>query len=155
MEARAHAALARMNRPSDRRSAVRVRVRIPATVEVLGDPHEQPGFDAGYERLVVPGDMAGARFDATICDLSINGARLSASKLPPQLSRISLSFSLPGYERVLAVCMVMWRRTTPEAGTPGSEDSPGEPGFGVSFEAVDVGVRKCIADLVSRSPEGA
>ncbi len=141
----------RMNRPSDRRRAARVRVSIPASVEVLGDPHKQGGFDTGYERLVVPADMAGARFEATILDLSINGARLSASKMPALLSRLSLSFSLPGYGRALAVCMVMWRRTA-EAQAPGTE-SAGEPGFGVLFEAVDIGVRKCIADLVSQSPE--
>jgi hypothetical protein len=142
-----------MTRPSDRRRAARVRVCIPATVEVLGDPHAQGGFDAGYERLVVPADMAGARFDATIWDLSINGARLSASKLPALLSRLSLNFSLPGYERALVVSIVMWRRTTPEPGSPAAEDAPGAPGFGVLFEAVDLGVRKCIADLVARSPE--
>jgi hypothetical protein len=142
-----------MNRPSDRRRAARVRVRIPATVEVLGDPHAQGGYGTGYERLVAPADMAGARFDATIWDLSTNGARLSASELPPLLARLSLTFSLPGYERALAVCIVMWRKTTPEAGSPAAEDAPGAPGFGVQFEAVDIGVRKCIADLVSRSPE--
>jgi hypothetical protein len=140
-----------MDRPSDRRRAVRIRVGIPATVEVLGDPHRQGGFDAGYERLVVPADMAGARFDATILDLSINGARLGTSNLPALLSRLSLTFSLPGYGRALAVCMVMWRRTAAEPQSPGSD--AGEPGFGVLFEAVDIGVRKGIADLVSASPE--
>jgi hypothetical protein len=144
-----------MNRTSDRRRAARVRVSIPATVEVLGDPHKHGGFDTGYERLVVPADMAGARFDATILDLSINGARLGASKFPALLSRLSLAFSLPGYGGALAVCMVMWRRTTPEAQSAGSDAGQGELGFGVLFEAVDIGVRKCIADLVSRSPEGA
>jgi hypothetical protein len=142
-----------MNRPSDRRRAARVLVCMPATVEVLGDPPARGGFDAGYERLVVPADMAGARFEATIRDLSIDGARLSATQLPPLLSRLSLSFSLPGYERALAVCMVMWRRTTPEPSSPAAEEAPEAPGFGVLFEAVDIGVRKCIADLVSRSPD--
>jgi hypothetical protein len=144
-----------MNRPSDRRSAARVRVCIPATVDVLGDASAPGGFDTGYERLVVPADMAGARFDATILDISINGARLGGSKLPPLLSRLSLTFSLPGYERALAVCMVMWRRTAAEPHPPASDDSPGAPGFGVLFEAVDIGVRKCIADLVSASRESA
>jgi hypothetical protein len=124
-------------------------------VEVLGDPHAHGGFDTGYERLVVSADMAGARFDATIWDLSIDGARLSAGKLPPLLSRLSLTFSLPGYERSLAVCMVVWRRTTPDPGSPAAADAPGAPGFGVLLEAVDIGVRKCIADLVSRSLESA
>jgi hypothetical protein len=142
-----------MNRTSDRRRAARVRVSIPATVEVLGDPHKQGGFDTGYERLVVPADMAGARFDATILDLSINGARLGASTFPALLSRLSLAFTLPGYGRALAVSIVMWRRTTPEAQSPGSDAGQGEPGLGVLFEAVDIGVRKCIADLVSSSPE--
>jgi hypothetical protein len=142
-----------MNRPSDRRRAARVRVSVPATVEVLGDPHKHGGFDAGYERLIVPAEMAGARFDATILDLSINGARLGASKVPPVLSRLSLTFSLPGYDRALAVCIVMWRRTASEPQSPGSDAGPGAPEFGVLFEAVDIGLRKCIADLVSRSPE--
>jgi hypothetical protein len=144
-----------MNHPSDRRRAARVRVSIPATVEVLGDPHRQDGLDTGHERLVVPADKAGARFDATILDLSINGARLGASHFPPLLSRLSLTFSLPGYERALVVCMVMWRRTAAEPQPVGSDAGQGEPGFGVLFEAVDFGVRKGIADLVSDSPETA
>jgi hypothetical protein len=119
-------------------------------VEVLGDVPARGGFDPGYERLVVPSGAAGARFEATILDLSTTGARLSAGEPPPLLSRLSMTFSLPDYERALAVCVVMWRRDPSAAPPLHSDDPPGSAGFGVSFEAVDLGVRKCIADMVSR-----
>ncbi len=144
-----------MNRPSDRRRAARVRVCVPASIEVLGEMPARGGFDTGYERLVVPADMAGSRFDATILDLSTNGARLSAANLPPLLSRLSVQFSLAGYGAALAVCIVMWRRSKPEGPPTNPDDGPGSPEFGVLFEAVDIGVRKCIGDLVGREPETA
>jgi hypothetical protein len=141
-----------MKGSSDRRRAARVRVCIPATVEVLGDMPAHGGFDTGYERLVVPTGLAGARFEAIIRDLSTSGARLSASELPSLLSRLSVVFSLPGYEKALAVCIVMWRRAKPATPSAHGDEPPDFEGFGVQFEAVDIGVRKCIADMVSRGP---
>jgi hypothetical protein len=98
---------------------------MPASVEVLGDLPAQGGLDTGYERLVVPADVAEARV-----------------------------FSLPGHERALAVCVVMGRRAQP-ADPPPHADEQSSPIFGVSFEAVDLGVRKCIAEMVSRGPAAA
>jgi hypothetical protein len=59
-------------------------------------------------------------------------------------------FSLPGYERALAVCVVMWRREKGAISPTSAGALPESATFGVSFEAVDLGVRKCIADMVSR-----
>jgi hypothetical protein len=129
---------------TDRRRATRIQVSIPAKVEVLSDLPAHGGLDTGYERLVVPADLAGARFEATIWDLSTDGARMSAGTLPLLLSRLSVRFSLPEHGEVLAVCVVMWCRAQPEP--------PANSGFGVLFEAVDLGVRKCIADMVNRAP---
>ena len=139
-----------MTSPSDRRQAARVRVRVPATVEVLGDTPARGVLDTGYDGLVGAGDMAGTRFDATIWDISTNGARLGASKLPPLMSRLSIRFSLPGYDMALAVCVVMWRRSEP-ASPPQDGEPPGSPGFGVRFEALDLGARRRIAELVAET----
>jgi PilZ domain len=143
-----------MNDATERRRAPRVRVHVPATVEVLGGLPAHGGLDTGYERLVVPAAMAGARFAAIIEDLSTTGARLGASELPPLLSRLSVVFSLPGHERALAACVVMWRREKGATSSAPAGALPESASFGVSFEALDLGVRKCIADMVSRDSAG-
>jgi hypothetical protein len=136
----------------DRRRATRIQVCIPATIEVLAGLPAHGGLDTGYERLVVPPELAGSRFEGTILDLSSDGARLSASNLPPLLSRLSVHFTLPDYGDTLAVCVVMWRRAPSAAPAPSPDEPQGASGFGVLFEVVDLGVRKCIADMVNRAP---
>ena len=140
-----------MNRASERRRAVRVQVRIPAVIEVLGS---QPGrFDPDYESLAIPNEFAGRRFEGTILDLSVNGARVMSPIIPAVMSRLSLSFDVPGFGSTLAACLVMWRRTTPAISMPpvegGSQGEATQGGFGVLFEAFDLMARLAIAQLAA------
>lgn len=143
-----------MQKGIERRRVARIPVHIPATVEVIAGAPEGRAMDAGYECVSVPNQMAGQRFEAMVRDISVNGARLSARLIPPLLARISLAFEMPGYGMALAMCIVLWRRG-PVFGDPPDGESlePGEVGFGVLFEAVDLAVRKTIAEMVERSAQ--
>ena len=141
-----------MNRGAERRRAVRVQVRIPAMVEVLGS---QPArFDPDYESLAVPNEFAGRRFEGMILDLSVNGARIMAPIIPAVMSRVSLSFDVPGFGNTLAACLVMWRRTTPAISVPPlageAQETPTQGGFGVLFEAFDLLARLAISQLAAK-----
>ena len=120
-------------------------------MQVLSEPPPQGAIDSGYARIALargaaePFAAPRELFEATIRDLSVNGARLVAAAVPPWLSRLSLSFELPAYGSALAVAIVMWRTTTRD------EDGPG---FGVLFEAVDLDVRNLIADMIERAHPG-
>jgi hypothetical protein len=80
-----------MSSARERRREVRIAVQLPATVQVLAEPPSRRQFDPSYERIAIPTELAGDRFEATICDLSVNGAMLAAKTVPPLLSRLSVS----------------------------------------------------------------
>ena len=136
---------------SDRRSATRITVHLPATVEVLWEPPMGRSFDPGYEWASVPRDAEREPFEATIRNLSLGGAEVVANAVPLLLSRLALRFALPGYGLALAVVKVMWRRT---AGVTEQDGRIVPAGFGVRFETVDFEVRSFIADLAERANLG-
>jgi hypothetical protein len=135
----------------DRRRAARIAVDIPATVELLGRQGFGAPMDPGYESFPVPNPTASQRFEGVVRDLSVDGAQLAAAVAPPLLSRLSLSFVLPGYGVALAMCVVRWRREA-GASAPGAagEGQSSMATCGVLFEAVDLAVRRTIADLVNK-----
>lgn len=131
---------------TERRAAPRVDVQLRAHAryvrrEATSDTHES-----------VPAPTAAPdEFDATIADLSINGAKLLAlDHVPPLLARLELEFTLPDYGTVEAIGIVMWRRTThfivPPQG-PGAAKTT-SPSFGVLFESIQLGPRLAIHDMV-------
>jgi hypothetical protein len=139
----------------DRRRAARIQVCIPTTVEVLGDLSGKPAAAPGYERVAIPDELRGARFEAIIWDLSINGARLGATTVPPLLSRLLFTFALAEYGATVAVGIVMWRRTSPARETERVEEGGAlQPGFGVLFEAIDPHARLAISQWIQRTGEG-
>lgn len=85
------------------RRAVRVAVQIPARIEVMRVLRRDTVLDPDYECVEIPNDMAGEQFDATLGDLSVNGAMLVWSNAPPILSRLAVSFDLPGYGNAIAI----------------------------------------------------
>ncbi len=141
-----------MGQGIDRRRAARIVVDIPATVELLGRQSPGAPMDAGYESFAVRSPTVSQRFEGVLRDLSVDGAQLAAPVAPPLLARLSLSFVLPGYGIALAMCVVRWRK---EAGaSPGvalGEAALPMATCGVLFEAVDLAVRRTIADLVNRA----
>ncbi|MGA2447236.1 MAG: PilZ domain-containing protein [Polyangiaceae bacterium] len=136
----------------DRRRAVRIAVDIPATVEILGRQNVGASMDPGYEAFPVPNPTVSRRVEGVLRDLSVDGAQLAVPVAPPLLSRLSLSFVLPGYGVALAMCVVRWRRDA-QAAAPdaGLEGPPAMATCGVLFEAVDLAVRRTIATLVDRA----
>ena len=140
----------------ERRRFVRVTVDIPATVQLLGQGAGGPEIDPGYERMSISTVRSLRNVDATVRDLSVNGAQVVAPVAPPLMAQLSLSFPLPGYGMALAMCVVLWRREAGQDQPPAQ--GPGQPAlatFGVMFEAVDLEVRRTIADIVARSQEKA
>jgi hypothetical protein len=136
----------------DRRRAVRIAVDIPATVEILGRQIGGAPMDPGYEVFPVPNPTASRRVEGVLRDLSVDGAQLAVPVAPPLLSRLSLSFVLPGYGVALAMCVVRWRRDAVAiAADAGSEGQVSMATCGVLFEAVDLAVRRTIAALVDRA----
>jgi len=138
-----------MRQGMDRRRAARIAVDIPATVEILGRQSPGAPMDPGYESFPVPNPPASQRIEGVLRDLSVDGAQLAAAIAPPLLSRLSLSFVLPGYGVALAMCVVRWRRDA-EAIPLGErrEDQSPMATCGVLFEAVDLAVRRRIGELV-------
>lgn len=102
-----------------------------------------------YERVNADRTDQGKRFQATLRDLSVNGAFLEGEPLP-LLSRVALVIEIPSFKHVEAVGWVLWRRT----GACTIRRPNGAPvtlgaGFGVVFEWISLESRLEIARRVA------
>jgi hypothetical protein len=136
---------------TERRRAPRLAVNIPTLVEKIGhrELHLHPGLASLYERVHPNGENLGLKFPAAVHDLSANGCFVAGQAMP-LLSRVALSFALPGFGQVEALGWVFWRRTGDcEIPVDGSEPTLTlKAGFGVLFEAIPLEARLQIVRLV-------
>jgi hypothetical protein len=141
---------------TERRRAPRLAVNIPTLVEKIGhrELHLHPGLVSVYERVHPNGENLGLKFPAAVHDLSANGCFVAGQAMP-LLSRVALSFALPGYGQVEALGGVFWRRTGDAEILPdGSEPNVIlKSGFGVLFEAIPLEARLHIARMVHEHEE--
>jgi hypothetical protein len=139
----------------DRRRATRIDVDFIARIEVLGEPTVEPlpNF-VTYERVPVPTEMAGRRFQGRIRDISINGARVTADEIPPLLSRLAVQFVLPGFGQAVVLGLLMWRRAAAEVLRPEQPPLALEQSFGFLFEAASLETRQAIAMLIEERQRG-
>ena len=102
-----------------------------------------------YERIKADPTDAGKRFQATLRDLSVNGAFLEADPLP-LLSRVALVIDIPNWKPVEAVGWVLWRRTAPcTIRRPNGAPITLGAGFGLVFEWISLEARLEIARRVA------
>ena len=143
-----------MDATKDRRRSPRLYVTLPATYQVLPAKNlEIPkGLAEVYERVPPISDDAGENLQGMVRDLSANGAFITGPTVP-LLSRILLTFPLPGMAKIEAIGWVLWRRSddcTVEKRVPGKPD-PVEvtlrTGFGILFEAIPAKARRHIHRL--------
>jgi hypothetical protein len=117
------------------------------TVEI--DQKLAPELAAVYERVKADTTDAGKRFQATLRDLSVNGAFLEAEPLP-LLSRVAMVIEIPGFKHVEAVGWVLWRRTAAcTIKRPNGAPVTLGAGFGVVFEWISLEARLEIARRVA------
>jgi len=134
-------------RRRDARIAVDWTVLCEKTVEI--EQTLQEPLARVYQRVTADPDGVGERFNATLRDLSVNGAFLEGRPLP-LLSRVAMVIDVPEWKRVEAVGWVLWRRSDSCSVTRGE----GEPvalqaGFGVIFEWIALETRLEIAKRVA------
>lgn len=134
---------------NDRRAARRIPVKLVANVRCQ---QRTAGVEGAQESVPAPAGSP-ADFEATMVDLSLNGARLHATQhVPPLLARLEIRFVLPDYGIVDAIGIVMWRRTTHFIVPPKrlGKVMTTSPGFGVLFESIPLGARITIDEMVMR-----
>jgi len=151
-----------MAHTNERRRAPRLTVNIPTLVEKIGhrELHLHPTLAPLYERVHPNGENLGLKFPAALNDLSANGCFITGQALP-LLSRVALSFAVPGFGQVEALGWVLWRRTADcEIPMKAEADDPAgdrtltlKAGFGVLFEAIPLDARLQIARLVHETVE--
>ena len=106
-----------------------------------------------YERVHASAEEVGTHFEGVIRDLSVNGAFINGITVP-LLSRVHLTFPLPGMPLVEAIGWVLWRRkkecviqrVMPGDETPSRLILP--EGYGVLFESITSGARRHIERLI-------
>ena len=140
---------------SEQRRAPRLFVNLPVSYEVLpGKEMEMPKDLAEvYERVHSSSELMGTRMEGTIKDLSINGAFIHGPTVP-LLSRVMVTFPLPGMPEVQGIGWVLWRRKGEcviQRVMPG-ESQPSRlilpEGFGVLFESITSHARRHITRLI-------
>jgi hypothetical protein len=140
-----------MSQKTERRRAPRLAVNLPTLVEKIGhrELHLHPSLAAIYERVHPNGENLGLKFPAAVHDLSANGCFVAGQALP-LLSRVALSFNLPGYGQVEALGWVLWRRSADCELPPEGDEAPVtlQGGFGVLFEAIPLDARLQVVRLV-------
>jgi hypothetical protein len=108
-----------------------------------------PQLEKVYERVRADPGGVGKRFQATLRDLSVNGAFIEADPLP-LLSRVALVIEVPRWKNVEAVGWVLWRRTGPcTIDRPNGAPITLGAGFGVIFEWISLEARLEIARRVA------
>jgi len=117
------------------------------TVEI--DQKLSPDLALVYERVRADPTDPGRRFQATLRDLSVNGAFLEAEPLP-LLSRVAMVIEVPAFKLVEAVGWVLWRRHAPcTIKRPNGAPITLGAGFGVVFEWISLESRLEIARRVA------
>ncbi|WP_045118440.1 PilZ domain-containing protein [Haliangium ochraceum] len=88
------------------------------------------------------------KFEATVRDISVNGAFIAGEPLA-LLTRVSFSFDLPGYGTIDALGWSLWRRENEceGEGVDGSREILPR-GFGILFEAMPLEARVAIQKFV-------
>jgi hypothetical protein len=148
-----------MAHKTERRRAPRLAVNIPTLVEKIGhrELRLHPSLAPLYQRVHPNGENLGLKVPAAINDLSANGCFVTGQALP-LLSRVALSFALPGFGQVEALGWVLWRRTG-DCDIPFEGEGEQAPplslkaGFGVLFEAIPIDARLHIARMVQDAVE--
>jgi hypothetical protein len=144
-----------MENASDRRRTPRLFVNLPVTYEVLAtrEPEMPKDLAEVYERVHASTEQSGQRVEGVIRDLSINGAFING---PPValLTRVSVTFPLPGLPRVEGIGWTLWRRKREcviQRMLPG-ETQPARlilpEGFGILFESITADARRHIERLI-------
>ena len=145
---------AEMDDTKDRRRSPRLYVTLPATykvlpAKVLDMPKELAEV---YERVHPNPEQSGETLQGMVRDLSANGAFITGPTVP-LLSRILLTFPLPGMANIEAIGWVLWRRRDDcmvEKMVPGRSDPVKvtlSMGFGILFEAIPSPARRHIHRL--------
>lgn len=144
-----------MDKGAERRRSPRLFVNLPVSYEVLkARKVEMPkDLEEVYERVQASDEFAGTTIEGIIRDLSINGAFINGSTVP-LLSRVTLTFPLPGMPEVEAIGWVLWRRkkecviqrVMPGEAAPSRLILP--EGFGVLFESITTHSRRHISRLI-------
>lgn len=143
-----------MDDNKDRRRSPRLYVTLPATykvlpAKVLDMPKELAEV---YERVHPNSENAGETLQGMVRDLSANGAFITGPTVP-LLSRILVTFPLPGMANIEAIGWVLWLRHTDcsvEKMVPGRSDPAKvtlSMGFGILFEAIPSPARRHIHRL--------
>jgi len=144
-----------MSTGAEQRRSPRLFVNLPVSYEVLEARQVAMPKDLEevYERVQARDEFAGTRFEGVIRDLSINGAFITGSTVP-LLSRVALTFPLPGIPEVEAIGWVLWRRKKEcviQRVMPG-ESGPSRlilpEGYGVLFESITAHSRRHIGRLI-------
>jgi hypothetical protein len=134
-----------------RRRDARIEVAWNAACEKTVEIEQKlaPELAQVYERVKADPTEAGRRFQATLRDLSVNGAFLEADPLP-LLSRVALVIDIPSFKPIEAVGWVLWRRTGPcTIKRPNGAPITLGAGFGVVFEWISLEARLEIARRVA------
>ena len=144
-----------MSTAAEKRRSPRLFVNLPVSYEVLSARKVAMPKDLEevYERVQANDEFAGTRIEGIIRDLSINGAFINGSTVP-LLSRVALTFPLPGIPEVEAVGWVLWRRKKEcviQRVMPG-DTAPSRlilpEGYGVLFESITANSRRHIGRLI-------
>jgi hypothetical protein len=134
-----------------RRRDARIEVAWNAACEKTVEIEQKlaPELAQVYERVKADPTDAGRRFQATLRDLSVNGAFLEADPLP-LLSRVGLVIEMPSFKPIEAVGWVLWRRTAAcTIKRPNGAPITLGAGFGVVFEWISLEARLEIARRVA------
>lgn len=138
---------AERQRRRDARIEVAWNVSCEKVVEI--EQNLPAGLAEVYERVHADTTDVGRRFDATLRDLSVNGAFIEADPLP-LMSRVVMVVEIPGFKNIEAVGWVLWRRTgaCTIKRSDGTQLSLGA-GFGMVFEWISLEARLEIARRVA------
>jgi hypothetical protein len=134
-----------------RRRDARIEVAWNAACEKVVEIEQKlaPELAQVYERVHADPTGKNHRFQATVRDLSVNGAFVEAEPLP-LLSRVVMAIDIPGFKVVEAVGWVLWRRTAAcTIRRPNGAPITLGAGFGVIFEWISLEARLEIARRVS------
>jgi hypothetical protein len=124
----------------------RLQVFWPCAAEKIQDLQQklEPQLAKVYERVTADPHGIGRRLHMTVRDISQNGAFLEGEPLP-LLSRVALSFEIPGFGTADVVGWVLWRRKDACTLQTDRGKLPLPAGCGVLFEWMTLEARTEIA----------
>lgn len=141
---------------SEKRRARRISIDFEAVVHKIGAhlPLPDKKREQFYECFTPDMTDLGKRFEARVKDLSEYGAFIVANQALPVLSRIKLEFQLPGYGKISAIALVIWRRKRESFIEINGEKKILLPGFGVLFEYLPFNDRQAIHNYITEKIRG-